>query len=116
VRATDGLSSSEKPDFAFIGPPAYWIREPLRSLNSRNTRPLTNRSVPNILAQLSAEKQWVGGGGVYYTLPSLPILIRYKQEGVGIRVKTQNCEIFFYCFMSERKNVWGAIDESLWKT
>jgi hypothetical protein len=29
----------------------------------------------------------VGGWGVYYTRPSLPILITYKQEGVGIPVK-----------------------------
>jgi hypothetical protein len=32
-----------------------------------------------------------GGGGVYYTRPSLPISpisIKYKQEGVRIRVKT----------------------------
>ncbi len=28
-----------------------------------------------------------GGGGVYYTRPSLPISIKYKQEGVRIRVK-----------------------------
>jgi hypothetical protein len=54
---------------------------------SRNARPSTNRSMPNILAQLSAEKQWVGDGGVYYTRPSLPISIKYKQEGVGIQVK-----------------------------
>jgi hypothetical protein len=27
-----------------------------------------------------------GGGGVYYTRPSLPISIKYKQEGVGIWV------------------------------
>ena len=48
-----------------------------------------NRSMPNILAQLSVEKQWVGGGGggVYYTRPSLPMEIKYKQEGVRIRVK-----------------------------
>ncbi len=27
----------------------------------------TNRSGPNILTQLYAEKQWGGGGGVYYS-------------------------------------------------
>ncbi len=53
----------EKPDFILVGP-AYWIWDPLRTLVSRNTLPSTNRSVPNILAQLSPEKQWVGGGGV----------------------------------------------------
>jgi hypothetical protein len=36
------------PGFAFIG---------------RNARPSTDRSVLNILAQLSAAKQWVMGGG-----------------------------------------------------
>ncbi len=44
--------------------PAYWIREPLRPIISHNAQLSTNRSGPNILAQLSAEKQWVGGGGV----------------------------------------------------
>jgi hypothetical protein len=59
----------------------------LKALLTRNARPSINRSVPNILAQLSAEKQWVGGGGgLYYTRPSLPISITYKQEGVRIRV------------------------------
>jgi hypothetical protein len=28
-----------------------------------------------------------GGGGVYYSHPSLPISIRYKQDGVRIQVK-----------------------------
>ncbi len=37
MRPTDGLSSSEKPDFAFTGP-SYWIRKPLRTLISRNAR------------------------------------------------------------------------------
>jgi hypothetical protein len=52
------------PDFEFVGP-AYWIpvSELLRTLISPNAWPLTNTSVPNILAQLSAEKQWVEGGG-----------------------------------------------------
>ncbi len=61
-----------------------------------NAQPSTNRSVPNIVAQLSAEKQWVGGGGcggVYYTRPSLPILIKYKQQGVRIRVKHYGYEM-----------------------
>ncbi len=52
--------------------PAYWIWDPLRTLISRKTRPSTNRSVPNILAQLSAEKRGGGGGGgVYYTRPGV---------------------------------------------
>ncbi len=67
MRPSDGLFiQCEKPNFAFIDP-AYWIREPQRTLISCNARLSTNRSMPNILAQLSSEKQWVGGGGVYYT-------------------------------------------------
>ncbi len=45
------------------------------------------------------------GGGVYYTRPSLPISIKYKQEGVRIRVnmvlqecrKTWRLAEIFYC-------------------
>ncbi len=77
------------PDFAFIGP-AYLISKLLRTLISPNAWLLTNTSVPifshNFLQKNSG---WGGGGGggVYYTSPSIPILIKYKQEGVGIRVK-----------------------------
>ncbi len=35
----------------------------LRTLIYRNAGLSTNRSVPKIIAQLSPEKQWVGGGG-----------------------------------------------------
>jgi hypothetical protein len=51
------VSETKLQKFAFIGP-AYWIWEPLalRPIISRNAR-------PNILAQLSAEKQLVGEGG-----------------------------------------------------
>ncbi len=49
-------------NFAFIGP-AYWIWEPPRLLISRIARLFTIRGGPNIFAQLSAEKQYVGGGG-----------------------------------------------------
>jgi hypothetical protein len=48
--------------------------------------------VPNILAQLSAEKKWVRGWGAYFTHPSLPIS---KQGVVGIRVNFSYLEHFY---------------------
>jgi hypothetical protein len=42
---------------------------PAKALISRITVLSTNRSRPNILAQLFAERQWVRGGDVYYTCP-----------------------------------------------
>ncbi len=66
-RAHYPVRETKLPNFAFISP-AYWIWEPLLPLISPNARLPTKRSGPNILAQLSAEKQWVGGWGVCITL------------------------------------------------
>ncbi len=73
-----GSLSSKKIFFGIHRP---WIWEPAKALISGNAWLSANRSGQNILAQLSKEKQWVGGkGGVYYTRPSLPIVIKYKLE------------------------------------
>jgi hypothetical protein len=67
VRPTDGL---------FI-PAVRGTKLCIYRLISRNARLSTNRSEPRKTV----------GGGVYYTRPSLPISIMYKQDGAGIRVK-----------------------------
>ncbi len=97
----DSLSSKRnQTSKVFIIGHAYWIWEPLRPLISRNARLSTNRSGRNILAPaeysraggifshnfLQKNSGW-GGGGMYYTCPSLPIAIKYKKEPVGIRAR-----------------------------
>ncbi len=47
----------------------------------------TNRSGPNILVTFGRKTGGWGGRGVYYACPSLPISMKYVQEGVRIRVK-----------------------------
>ncbi len=42
---------------------------------------------PNILITFGRKTGGGGGGVEYYTRPSLPILIMFKEEGVRIRVK-----------------------------
>jgi hypothetical protein len=65
--------------------PCLLDREPLRTLISRNAA--TDQWERAEYSRTTFRRQTVGGGGgVYYTSPSLPIFIKYKQEGVGIRV------------------------------
>jgi hypothetical protein len=61
----------------------------------------TNRSGLNILVTLGKKQVGGGGGGqggVHYARPSLPISIKYKQEGVRIWVNIYS--LVFVCKLS----------------